>query len=145
MSELLALVLLGANPDPVANASDPLVLSVIGYHEQPDHELREVILDKMIVCADVLVTAEKVVDEHVDAPALLVTLNDLGKGELARITGGNAGRMLRLSISGNEIMRPVIQEPITQGQIQIFGPGIDLDQLIFAMQQQCPDARADTE
>lgn len=65
--------------------------------------------------------AEVGADMATGQPVLTITLDPASTGKFAAFTADNVGKKTIVSISGEKIMEPIIQEPITQGVVQVSG------------------------
>jgi hypothetical protein len=59
--------------------------------------------------------------EKYGRPCLIIQFNDIGTSELSIATQKNIGKTLAITLDGEEISLPVVQEPIVNGQAMIVG------------------------
>ncbi|HET7717741.1 MAG TPA: hypothetical protein VFK86_19110 [Bauldia sp.] len=113
---LAALVLLFAT---AAVAADPLSLTVL--------------------------KAEAIRDMATGQPVVSITFDAASTEAFATFTRDNVGRETVVRIDGEEIMRPIIREPITQGTVQISGNMTMADAGDLALRLTLGDARIEVE
>lgn len=95
-------------------------------------------LGPMPLCRFGPVKHELLVDRYTAQPSLIMTLHPDAARDLAALTTRQNGFPLALRAGGRIITEPVINEPVTGGQLQISGPSqADLDRLSAALAA-CP-------
>lgn len=65
--------------------------------------------------------AEAISDKATGQPVLSITLDAASTEAFAAFTRDNVGRETVVRIDGEEIMRPIIREPILEGTVQVSG------------------------
>jgi len=65
--------------------------------------------------------AEAIADRMTGEPVVSITFDAASTEAFAAFTRDNVGRATVVRIDGEEIMRPIIREPILEGTVQISG------------------------
>jgi len=68
-----------------------------------------------------VVKAEASTDMVTGQPVVSITFDAASKEAFAAFTQDNVGKVTVVRIDGEEIMRPIIQEPILEGSVMIHG------------------------
>ncbi len=77
--------------------------------------------DDFIIHPDQVASVQALVDERTRAPHVLLILTADAAQRFGQITAAHIGDPMDLSVCGDVLMSPVIQEAITGGQIMIAG------------------------
>lgn len=90
------------------------------------------------LCGSLPVKAEMVIDDF-GADAILVTLDDERSSQLVAMTTANVGHPLALRSNGIEVMRPIVHEPVVEGQIYIVSEQSATLTAAFTTLEQCSE------
>jgi preprotein translocase subunit SecD len=89
--------------------------------------------------------AEATTDLATGEPVVSITFDAASTEALAAFTRDNVGRQTVIRIAGEEIMRPIIREPIIEGTVQISGSMTMADARDLALGLTLGDARIEIE
>jgi len=89
--------------------------------------------------------AEATTDLATGEPVVSITFDAPSTEALAAFTRDNVGRQTVIRIGGEEIMRPIIREPINEGTVQISGSMTMADARDLALGLTLGDARIEIE
>jgi preprotein translocase subunit SecD len=92
-----------------------------------------------------VVKAEAISDMATGQPVVSITFDAASTEAFAAFTRDNVGRMTVVRIDGEEIMRPIIREPIIEGTVQISGNMTMADAGDLALRLTLGDARIEVE
>jgi preprotein translocase subunit SecD len=89
--------------------------------------------------------AEATSDVATGQPVVSITFDAASTEAFAAFTRDNVGRTTVVRIDGEEIMRPIIREPIIEGTVQISGNMTMADAGDLALRLTLGDARIEVE
>lgn len=89
--------------------------------------------------------AEAIADKATGQPVVSITFDAASTEAFAAFTRDNVGKLTVVRIDGEEIMRPVIREPILEGMVQISGTMTPADAEDLARRLTAGDATIEVE
>ena len=105
-----ALACLCADPEPISLPAQPDATQEQGLW-----------IDELEICSAEPVTAEQGFDEWGNVPVVNLRLPPALAQRFAALTARKVGQPLAIRYNGRTISAPIVNEPITAGQVQISG------------------------